>query len=250
MELIIDHREKDLKKYYQTYENVSFDNLDLGDIKFNYNGEIFLLIERKTIKDFVSSIKDKRYSEQKLRLKNNIELNKILYLIEGNIEDYSHEKIDGIPKKTIISTLISLLLKDNIKVYQTASLKGSLEFISRIYHRLKEKPENIILNSKQNSNLPIDDENKYCNYIKLKKKDNLTSNICYISQLSQIPGISNKIASQIANKYTSMIIICKECSENPNLLENFEYIISDDKIRKLGKKKNATIYNFLFNKIE
>ena len=232
MDLIIDHREKDLKKIYESYENVSFDNLDLGDIRFNYNGELFLLIERKTIKDLVSSMKDKRYSEQKLRLKNNIEQKKILYLLEGNIDDFSGDKIDGISKKTIVSTLISLLLKDNIKIYQAGNFKGTLEFISRIYKRLKDNPENIAIKN-DNKN----DENQYCNYIKLRKKENLTSNVCYISQLAQIPGISNKIASQIANKYTSMIMICKEYSENPKLLENFEYTISNDKTRKLGKKK-------------
>ena len=115
MNLIIDHREKDLKKIFDSYENVSFDNLDIGDIQFNYNKEIFLLIERKTIKDFVSSMKDKRYSEQKLRLKNNIDSDKIIYLLEGNLDNFQGDKIDGIPKKKIVSTNISLLIKDNIK---------------------------------------------------------------------------------------------------------------------------------------
>ena len=245
MNLIIDHREKDLKKIFDSYENVSFDNLDIGDIQFNYNKEIFLLIERKTIKDFVSSMKDKRYSEQKLRLKNNIDSDKIIYLLEGNLDNFQGDKIDGIPKKKIVSTNISLLIKDNIKMYQTNNLSDTVEFISRIYRRLKEKPENILKNIEKKN-----DENQYCNYIKIKKKENITSNICYISQLSQIPGISNKIASHISEKYSSMMILCKEYSENPKLLEKFEYSINNDKTRKLGIKKNEVIYNFLFNKIE
>jgi len=47
-----------------------------------------------------------------------------------------------------------------------------------------------------------------------------------------------------------MMILCKEYSENPKLLEKFEYSINNDKTRKLGIKKNEVIYNFLFNKIE
>ena len=93
MNLIIDHREKDLKDYYNNYDNITFDNLSIGDIQINYNDETILLIERKTIKDFISSLKDKRYSEQKIRLKNNIDNSKILYLIEGKISDYKGDKI-------------------------------------------------------------------------------------------------------------------------------------------------------------
>tara|TARA_Y100000991_G_scaffold109438_2_gene82464 strand:+ start:281 stop:1018 length:738 start_codon:yes stop_codon:yes gene_type:complete len=245
MELVIDHRERDLKKYFENYENISFDNLTLGDIQFSYNKETFLLIERKTIKDFVSSLKDKRYSEQKIRLKNNMDLNKIIYLLEGNINNFQGEKIDGISKKIITSSIISLLLKDNIKVYQTDNIQGTIEFIYRIYKRLKEKPDNLIV-----KNDISDNTNKYSSCIKLVKKENITNDVCYIAQLSQIPGISNKIATCIASKYNSMAIICSKYSENPKLLENFEYEINNGKTRKLGKKKNIVIYNFLFNKID
>lgn len=245
MNLVIDHRERDLKTHFENNENVTFENLNLGDIQFNYNGEIFLLIERKTIKDFVSSLKDKRYSEQKLRLKNNIELNKILYLLEGNINNFQGDKIDGISKKIITSSIISLLLKDNIKVYQTDNIQGTIDFIYRIYKRLKEKPDNLIVKDNVSENT-----HKYSSCIKLVKKENITNDVCYIAQLSQIPGISNKIATCIASKYNSMAIICSKYFENPKLLENFEYEINNGKTRKLGKKKNTVIYNFLFNKID
>ena len=245
MELIIDHRERDLKKYFENYENVSCDNLNLGDIQFSYNKEIFLLIERKTIKDFVSSLKDKRYSEQKIRLKNNMDLNKVIYLLEGNINNFQGDKIDGISKKIITSSIISLLLKDNIKIYQTDNIQGTIDFIYRIYKRLKEKPDNLIIKDNVSDNT-----NKYSSCIKLVKKENITNDVCYIAQLSQIPGISNKIATFIASKYNSMAIICSKYSENPKLLEDFEYEINNGKTRKLGKKKNNVIYNFLFNKID
>lgn len=243
MNLIIDHREKDLKDYYNNYDNITFDNLSIGDIQINYNDETILLIERKTIKDFISSLKDKRYSEQKIRLKNNIDNSKILYLLEGKISDYKGDKIDGISKKIITSTFISLLIKDNIKLYQTEDFKGTIEFISRIYKRLTEKPDNLLMNNKI-------EKQDYSKYIKVRKKDNITPNICYIAQLSQIPGISNKIATQISDKYNSIAILCQNYKENPGLLENFEYEINNDKKRKLGKKKNDTIFNFLFNKID
>ncbi len=59
----------------------------LGDIIFYYNDEIRYVIERKTICDLYSSIKDGRYKEQKARLFNNYAKNQIIYLLEGSINE-------------------------------------------------------------------------------------------------------------------------------------------------------------------
>ena len=85
MELIIDNRES-IKKYFndKNLEWVKFQNLDLGDYVFNYNEELVCIIERKTIEDLASSIKDGRYREQKSRLIMNYPKSKLIYLIEGD----------------------------------------------------------------------------------------------------------------------------------------------------------------------
>ena len=90
MELIIDNRET-IKNYFiekknqNNYEWVTFQNLDLGDYLFKYNNQPILIIERKTIEDLASSIKDGRYREQKTRLLNTYNKKNILYLIEGDL---------------------------------------------------------------------------------------------------------------------------------------------------------------------
>ena len=61
IELVIDNRERELKTFFSNYSNVKFGNLDIGDIVFRYQGDIVVLIERKTIGDLISSIKDGRY---------------------------------------------------------------------------------------------------------------------------------------------------------------------------------------------
>ena len=83
MELIIDNRES-TKSYFEekNYEWVSFENLDIGDYMFKYEDKIILVIERKSIQDLASSIKDGRYREQKSRLLNNYSKNNVLFLIE------------------------------------------------------------------------------------------------------------------------------------------------------------------------
>ena len=79
MKIIIDKREakliekiNELLPLYK-FENVELvtDVLDLGDILVKNDDEEMLLVERKTIADLLSSIKDGRYAEQSLRLYNN-----------------------------------------------------------------------------------------------------------------------------------------------------------------------------------
>ena len=82
--LIIDHREQLLKQYFQQLPEVSFENLDLGDIQFKYQDQIIFIIERKTLQDLADSIKSGRYREQRVRLLQTISpSSRILYLIEG-----------------------------------------------------------------------------------------------------------------------------------------------------------------------
>ena len=245
MELIVDHREKAIKEYFicNQMENVSYQNLDIGDIIFKKDGEIVLLIERKSLSDLADSFKNGRYREQKLRILNsNLEKCKIMYLIEGRMENIVENKINGIPKTTLISTLISLMIKDDIKIYQTANIKETCFFIHKIFYKINKNPE-ILLENK-----PKDPTMEYLSTIKLKKKDNLTPEICYLAQLSQIPGISNNIAKTIQNIYPNMIELCKAMDQDNQCLLNLEYNIANNKKRKIGKKTNHKIVTFLLNK--
>ena len=95
MKLIIDKRESDLYNKTKIHlEKYKFNNiviynevLQLGDVMIKTDeDEIILIIERKTISDLLSSIKDGRYAEQSLRLSNeNCSNHQIIYLIEGVI---------------------------------------------------------------------------------------------------------------------------------------------------------------------
>ena len=69
----IDNREKKILDILDNSDNkLSYvkENLDLGDIQFisQETNDILILIERKTLSDLSSSIKDGRYKEQKNRI--------------------------------------------------------------------------------------------------------------------------------------------------------------------------------------
>jgi len=245
MELIIDNREKKIKKFFEENNKIIQKNLDIGDIQFNLDGKLILLIERKTIKDLISSIKSKRYIEQKTRLIENIPKDKILYLIEGDLNKYG-DKIDGLSKEVVTSVFISLLIKNNIKIYQTKNVDETCKFLKKIYDKLDKNPDKIICKDDKNVIGESNNGEKYLKCIKLKKKKNITREICYLSQLSQIPGISNAIAIAINKKYGNLLDLYSAYKDNPELLKNLEYEIKDGKYQKMSKKKSEKIYEFIF----
>lgn len=236
--LVIDYRENDIKKFFEDIDNVSIENLDIGDIQIRQGSDILLVIERKTICDLSSSIKDGRHREQKARLLNSgINVENIMYLIEGDLDQ---TRIKCLPKSTIISSIINTLIRDKIKIYKTKSTKESIEFIDIVFKKIVKDPS--ILNFKKNED--------YVSTIKLKKKDNMDSNNCYLLQLAQIPGSSVKIAECIKKTYSNMMSLCNKyesisIDERSKLLENLTYSIQNNKTRRIGKVVSERIYLYL-----
>ena len=84
MQLCLDSREHAL---IQLMPEATVKTLILGDAVIERNGKEFVIIERKTIADFVASICDGRYNEQSARLQAyDIPNHNVLYLIEGSLK--------------------------------------------------------------------------------------------------------------------------------------------------------------------
>lgn len=242
MEFLIDNREMKTKQHFEGKDNVSCLNLDVGDFIFKYEDEIICLIERKTISDLIASVKDGRYKEQKLRLKNcGIEQHKIIYLIEG-----SKLSLWDLSDKTVIGSIISTMIRDNLKVFRTISITETIHFLERIYHRLNENPKSLIM--------PQEDKTIHVNYansLKLKKKENLTPQVCNIIQLSQIPSVSQNMASAILDKYGSIFNLCVEYTklddvkEREKLVSELTYGIANNKQRRIGLIASSRLYQYL-----
>jgi len=138
MKLVIDCREKELLK--QINQQVLFtppfkkievtsENLPIGDILIkDDNNNDLLIIERKTIPDLLSSIKDGRYEEQSYRL-NGMEHHNhnIMYLIEGDTNNKKYfQKVD---KMMFYSALLSLNYYKGFSVIKTQNLTETAIFI-------------------------------------------------------------------------------------------------------------------------
>ena len=256
MNLIIDYRERKLVNHFKDKPNVEIKNLDLGDIIFNYNNELVLLIERKTVSDLGASILDGRNREQKVRLMNcGIDTSKILYLIEGSLNKIYSKRFSS---KTLIGSIVNTMIRDNLKVYKTLDLAETILFIERIYDKLTKNPEKLIKSRSQTKQIeqenPKPDQVCYAYSIKKKKKANMTPNTCSIIQLSQIPNVSTSIAKVILEKYGSVFNLCCEYSNHQDdisyceeLVKELTYSIANSKTRRVGPKASVNLFHYLFN---
>lgn len=206
----------------------------IGDILIKYKSEIFTIIERKTISDLLSSIKDGRYKEQSYRLihSSNVVTHNIMYLIEGIIS--SNES------NLVYSTITSLIYYKGFNVMRTTTIQETALFIYQMANKFKLNFDDgkLLISIK---NEPIKEE--YINHIKQNKKDNITIDNINQIMLSQIPYVSPMISTLILNKYKTLKNVIDEVNKNPKCLEDITYITG--KKRKISKNALSNIVTYL-----
>jgi len=121
--------------------------LPIGDIIICDNAEEKIVIERKTVNDLLSSIKDGRYEEQSYRLNGlTIHNHNIIYLIEGTIgNSINRFKIDvktdvsNISEKTLFySAMLSLNYYKGFSVFRSFSLEETALIICNMAYKLEK----------------------------------------------------------------------------------------------------------------
>jgi crossover junction endonuclease MUS81 len=253
--LIIDNRESKLITYLDTKKAIPFQKkqLLLGDIQIYVNKNennitpfIDYVIERKTIKDLLASVKDGRYKEQKGRILSQIEQKNVgafFYIIEG-----SSHYLKPYEKTIYQGALISISLRDNIHIIKTDTPYDTGDFLVRLYKRLIKED----VSSKKQDIQDINNETqpiKYIETLKASKKANIDAPTSQIMALGVVPGISYKIATSILKEYNTLSDLfdtyqgLETEEEKIHLLKNIE--ITEN--RKLGLNASKNIYDYLFS---
>jgi ERCC4-type nuclease len=271
MKIIIDERETALyEKCYSIIQGnttsiqLSKQVLNLGDIliKTDEDKDV-LLIERKSLSDLLSSIKDGRYEEQSYRLlhSSGYPSHSIIYMIEGMFSQLR----TLIEKKTVLSAITSLNFFKGFSVLRTCSIQETAENIvwmaekidrdfskGKTPYYLHRPIENIVVNNNENDgetgNIFTQGSqttpNNYCTVVKKVKKDNVTPENIGEIILCQIPGISSVTAIAIMKHFDSFLHLITELQNNPSCLENIA-IENNGKIRKINKSSIQNIQNYL-----
>jgi len=224
--------------------NIVEKSLDIGDYLF-YNeskeSEI-ILIERKSLNDLESSIKDGRYNEQSIRLNSSeIHNHNIYYLIEGTIINYKNSNF----KSTLYSSLISLSYYKGFSVLNTVNNIETAEIIHNIGEKLLREKERVpyYINTNLDSNdLKNNDSCDYLSTIKTNKKSNISKDNINIIMLMQIPSVSFQVAELIMEKYKTIKNLIIELEKDEDNLSNLK---AKSNNRKINKTAIQNIKNFL-----
>ena len=259
--------------------------LPIGDIIICDEKEEKLIIERKSVSDLLSSIKDGRYEEQSYRLNGlNHHNHNIIYLVEGDVNRVNRFKSDNrIEKLTLYSAMFSLNYYKGFSVFRSFSLEESATIICNMAYKLEKEvisckkafyqnyipiKESLIENqqlenqplevnntqedtleqSEKEQNEKVQSEKDYVGVIKKVKKENITPDNIGEIMLCQIPGISSVTALAIMEKYKSLPNLIKEIDNNNDCLKDITSTNAKGQIRKINKTSIANIVKFLLKK--
>jgi len=226
MKLLVDNRERHLTEFLgDVCEETAFAQLPVGDyLLISDSGAI--IVERKTVTDFLSSIRSNRLWDQLLRM---MKTEKVLghnvkrriLLIHGNFEDYfdivDYELQDALLIRW--SQLMGAYL-EIVYVYNTPIFHAENNTAFRAFMRILAKRESTGKNDKlpvarwyrkpAKTSLPVKDHKKYI--------------------LSAIPYIGDRLAENLILHFKTISEVA--CASVEEL----------QKVPKIGKKKAELIY--------
>jgi ERCC4-type nuclease len=180
--------------------NLNHEALPVGDILFYVDAKPTLLIERKEVGDFRSSVADGRFREQRSRM---IDLRKqmpelvIAYMIEGDFSNLNYGHHSRIPQHFLENLVNDLGPKYRICVVRSKNLLDSLRLIGRFENMYRENgPTSQILN-----------EDDPVRTYTIGKKRGLERNQFAACALSLVPGVTREAALSITAVYPSLRIL-------------------------------------------
>lgn len=259
---------------------VKSETLPIGDIIICDEIEVMpglepvekLIIERKSISDLLSSIKDGRYEEQSYRLNGlNHHNHNIIYLVEGDVNKNNYFKSRNDNEKLMAySAMFSLNYYKGFSVFRSFSLEETAMIICNMAYKLDKETagkkayytnnvqhHNIETNLEesmeqteeiQQPNTTEQSEKDYVNVVKKVKKENITPDNIGAIMLCQIPGISSVTALAIMEQYKNLPNLIKELETNNDCLKDISSTNPKGQTRKINKTSLANIVKFLLKK--
>lgn len=247
MKIILDCREQRLEKSLKTilekYNNTNNENLKtkkknkninielvvqnliIGDIHIlNDNNELLSVIERKTIKDLLSSLRDGRYKEQSFRLNEcELENKRICYLLEG---------IPLAENKSVVNgCMVSLAINKGFSLLSTKNIDETAELLIKMCEKI------------DNSAIKKD----YSEAVHISKKSHTTKENISEIMLTQIPNVSMNIAKIVCEKYNTIKELIKALEESRDCLNNLKYTNKSGQERKVSKTAIKNIVEYLLD---
>ena len=245
-------------------------NLLLGDVQITGSKSTHsTVVERKTIADLLSSIKDGRYKEQSLRLSADASHHNhnIIYLIEGDATDSCWRYMSSSEKDMVNGAMVSILLLKGFSLYRTKSVHESANFILQVARKLSKTSVSMFYPNASSSASSeevgeLGEVNEHAGEkeepstqpsgtkyeetaIKASKKENITPDNIGTFMLSQIPYVGSSIAVTLMDKYGNVAALIEEMKRSPKCLEQLKIQSASGQQRKIGKNARKNLYLYL-----
>jgi ERCC4-type nuclease len=227
LKLLVDNREKILARSLDGIcEEISFAQLPVGDYLLAFGSEA-VIVERKSVKDFLVSVRSNRLWDQLLRMMKTEEVlgfkvKRRILLIHGNFDDYLNA-IDYENQENLFKHWSQLMgaYMEIIYVYNTPIIHAENDHAFRSFMRILVKREKAGKNDKLpearwyrkpvRADLPVKDRKRYI--------------------LSGIPYIGDHLAKNLLSHFETISQVA--CASVKELQE----------VHKIGKKKAELIYS-------
>ena len=140
-----------------------------------------------------------------------------------------------------MSAILNLQFRDELKILFSLDISDTVAILNKLFQKLS-------------TFTGANSETNYADTREVSKKSQLTPKICYQIQLSQIPGISTKIAECIMDQYPTLPDLFQAFIMGPDSLAQLK--IKTNKKNgevgsiKFGIKKSRSLFLFLHGKIE
>lgn len=248
--------------------------LDVGDFQIveEEEGEVpsssspRVIFERKTLGDMCASIKDGRYREQKARLfgsglansrgREGEEDTRVVYVLEGCISydrDLRQASVDnGLNPSTLQSCVHNLMFRDGIFVVFASDIRDTAGFVRETWKRYRRVLAERVARSRHaaasskggggSCNSDAVSSALMGSAAHSKRNKNITHRTCFLMQLCQFPGVSEKTALTISDRWGSM----QRLYEDLLCLSEKERVDSFSSVPGIGKVNARKLVEFAF----
>jgi len=234
IKIIIDYREKDLMEELLKQNNeisinyvIEQRNLEVGDIIITNMDETknYCLWERKTVADFMSSLNDGRYREQKIRILKS-DFKRKGYILEGDYSRDPNRYCKNRTKTCSLGMMSNCVMRDNLFVIHTYDLQTTAKFMLKIVKN-SDKWLSVI-----NKDI-IEHINDKMTLKELKRSKTKTKHEFVLNVLCSVPSISERIALEIIKEYGDSLKMIIENMDNIAKMKINNRRISSTAIKKM-----------------
>ncbi|KAL1497572.1 hypothetical protein ABEB36_008508 [Hypothenemus hampei] len=213
------------------------------------NNELVLpyAIERKRMDDLAKSIKDKRYYEQKFRLKRS-GIDNLIYLVES----HGQNRCLSLPLDSLLQAATNTAIQENFFVKFTSDLKETVQYLVNFTGALENIFKAKMLKSCSKDHQSIDLNSDVINLMTFKqfnlssiKNKAMTITDLFTKMLIQINGMSVEKALSVTQKFSTPNLLRQSYLELSNTSSQ-EKLLANLKNDISGKTVGSTLSNIVY----